>query len=115
MRLWSASIALLGLLTGCVTSEEAAHHDHESRGKAVYRESCMICHGIHGTGDGWVRFHPPVADLTADRIKQKSDADLLASIHEGRANTAMGSWRLVLSQEDRVDVLAYIRTLQQRR
>jgi mono/diheme cytochrome c family protein len=104
-------LALL-LSAGCATPPTDTNHDHETRGKAIFRESCMLCHGMNGAGDGWVRFSPPVTDLTAPRIQQKLDDELLKSIHEGRGNTAMGSWRLVLSDEDRKDVLSYIRSLQ---
>ncbi len=107
-------LALLVLMAGagCATPPAETNHDHETRGKAIYREYCMLCHGMEGTGDGWVRFSPPVTNLTAPRVKEKSDEELLQSIHEGRGNTAMGSWRLVLSEEDRKDVLSYIRSLQ---
>lgn len=109
----SAALSIaFALSAGCAIAPAEGAHDHERRGKAVYREYCMICHGLSGTGDGWVRFSPPVTDLTAAHIAQKTDDELLKSIHEGRSNTAMGSWRLVLSPEDRKDVVAYIRTLQ---
>jgi hypothetical protein len=58
-----------------------------------------------------VQFDPPVADLTSPVIQRKSDGELIKTIHAGRPNTAMGSWRLALSEEEIHDVVAYLRTL----
>jgi mono/diheme cytochrome c family protein len=41
----------------------------------------------------------------------KSDADLLAVITNGKPRTAMLAWKDQLTDEQRQDVLAYIRTL----
>ena len=51
------------------------------------------------------------ADLTSQRVRETVDTGLIKTIHDGRANTAMGTWRLVLSDEEIEDVVAYIRTL----
>ena len=82
-----------------------------ANGKMIYGENCATCHGSTGRGDGYVRFNPPVADLTSPTIQRKLDGDLIKSIHAGRSNTAMGSWRLALSEEEIHDVVAYLRTL----
>jgi len=82
-----------------------------ANGKMVYGENCATCHGSTGRGDGYVRFNPRVADLTSPAIQRKLDGELIKTIHEGRSNTAMGSWRLALSEEEIHDVVAYLRTL----
>lgn len=82
-----------------------------NRGKSLFIRYCQACHGVQGKGDGYIMFSPPVADLSAPRVQTKPDAELAKLIHDGRSNTAMGSWRLVLSQEEIRDVVAYIRTL----
>ena len=56
------------------------------------------------------KFDPPVADLTSSEVLMKPDSRLLKSIHEGRPNTAMDSWKRVMSDEATRDVLAYILT-----
>jgi mono/diheme cytochrome c family protein len=109
---FTAAMALI--VVGVVTIAAALDLADAPRGKAVYGQYCQACHGPKGQGDGWVMFYPPVTDLTADRVKSRTDKQLLTTIHQGRSNTAMGSWRLVLSDEERHDVLAYIRTLQKR-
>jgi mono/diheme cytochrome c family protein len=46
-------------------------------------------------------------------VQGKLNSGLYKSIHEGRANTAMGAWTYALSDQEIRDVVAYIRTLGQ--
>jgi mono/diheme cytochrome c family protein len=82
-----------------------------AEGKRIYKARCLACHGPFGQGDGYVQFNPPVADLTSERIQKKLDAEMVRSIHQGRANTAIGSWRLVLSEGEILAVVQYERKL----
>lgn len=84
-----------------------------ANGKMIYGDNCATCHGGSGRGDGYVGFDPPVADLTSPAIQRKLDGELIKTIHAGRSNTAMGSWRFALSDEEIHDVVAYLRTLKQ--
>jgi mono/diheme cytochrome c family protein len=88
-----------------------AHAADLSKGKSVYTEVCMICHGLDGRGAGSVKLNPPPADLTSAAVQGKLDTGLFKSIHDGQKNTAMGAWKYVLSDEEIQDVIAYVRTL----
>jgi mono/diheme cytochrome c family protein len=88
----------------------AADERNLARGKRLYEKYCLACHGPLGRGDGAVQFDPPVADLTSSEVLTKPDSRLLESIHEGRTNTAMDSWKRAMSDEATRDVLAYILT-----
>ena len=79
------------------------------RGKKMFVKYCSGCHGPSGRGDGYRLLGSSPADFTSLASKQKSDADLLKTIHEGKAN--MPAWELRFSQKDSRDVLEYIRTL----
>lgn len=81
------------------------------KGKTLYANLCIRCHGVEGKGNGAMTFTPPVADLTAPAAQAKLDATLLKTIHDGRKDTAMGAWKFVLSQEEMRDVTAYLRQL----
>lgn len=81
-----------------------------ARGQKLYEKYCLACHGPQGKGDGATQFEPPVADLTSSEVLLKPDSRLLKSIHEGRPNTAMDTWKQVMSEEATRDVLAYILT-----
>jgi mono/diheme cytochrome c family protein len=82
-----------------------------SKGKSIYMELCMACHGLDGRGAGSVKLNPPPADLTSAGVQEKLDAGLFKSIHDGRKNTAMGTWKYALSDDEIRDVIMYVRTL----
>jgi len=84
------------------------------KGKAIFQQSCSVCHGPSGQGDGYRNLTPPPADLTSPTIQGKADEALLGSIREGHPNTAMGTWKMAFSEEEMRDVLAYIRILQEK-
>src|SRR2546422_11213490 len=91
-----------------------------SAGKQVYTKWCAGCHGDNGAGDGPGARHmiPPPRDFTGAVYQIRStssgqlptDADLLRSIDEGLPGTAMPGWQSRLSDRQRRDVLAYIKT-----
>lgn len=80
-----------------------------SNGKRIFTRHCAGCHGPQGKGDGYLLLGPEPANLTRPATKNKSDATLLNTIHEGKPN--MPSWKIRLSEDDSRAVLAYIRTL----
>jgi len=82
-----------------------------SKGKSIYMELCMACHGLDGRGARSVKLNPPPADLTSAGVQEKLDAGLFKSIHDGRKNTAMGTWKYALSDDEIRDVIMYVRTL----
>jgi mono/diheme cytochrome c family protein len=89
-------------------------------GKIVYQKWCAGCHGDQGAGDGVAARHmiPPPRDFTGAIYQIRStasgnlptDADLMRSLDEGLHGTAMPGWRNALSDRERRDVLAYIKT-----
>jgi len=83
------------------------------KGKETYKTYCLPCHGIHGTGDGPASkvLTPPPADFTSKKTRGKADEKLLAIIENGKPKTAMPPWKGTLSEQQRRDVLGYIRTL----
>ena len=58
------------------------------KGKSIYMELCMACHGLDGRGVGSVKLNPPPQDLTSAGVQEKLDAGLFKSIHDGRKNKA---------------------------
>jgi hypothetical protein len=58
-----------------------------------------------------MKLNPPPADLTSVGVQRKLDAGLFKSIHDGRKNTVMGTWKYALSDEQIRDVIMYLRTL----
>ena len=91
-----------------------------TKGKAVYVKWCAGCHGDGGAGDGPAASHmlPRPRDFTGAIYKIRTtasgqlptDQDVLRSIDEGLPGTAMPAWKDRLSERERRDVLAYLKT-----
>jgi mono/diheme cytochrome c family protein len=108
-----AQVVLLCLAGGCSALTGTQPADTPlARGQAVFEKHCQVCHGARGKGDCYPFLKPPPADLTAAEVQSKPDVQLLNTIREGHAETAMGAWRVSLSDGESWDVLAYVRTLQ---
>ncbi|MGC3973408.1 MAG: cytochrome c [Nitrospira sp.] len=99
------------ILFSAIVAGVYAGSGNAGKGKTLYANLCIRCHGVEGKGNGAMTFTPPVADLTAPAAQAKLDATLLKSIHDGRKDTAMGAWKFVLSEEEMRDVTAYLRQL----
>jgi mono/diheme cytochrome c family protein len=83
------------------------------QGKPIYEDRCASCHGLQGRGDGPQApfLSPRPGNLVSAGISVKSDKELLAVIANGKPRTAMPAWKDLLTEEERRDVLAYIRSL----
>jgi len=89
-------------------------------GKRVYVKWCAGCHGDAGAGDGAAAAYmlPRPRNFTSGLYKIRTtasgqlptDADLERAIDEGLPGSAMPGWKGRLSQSERRDVRAYIKT-----
>jgi len=86
-----------------------------ARGKSVYTQHCLACHGTGGWGDGPAASSLKVAPANFHRIRSflKSDEELLRTIEHGVVFSPMHAWRGRLTDGEMYDVLAYIRLLSQ--
>jgi mono/diheme cytochrome c family protein len=83
-------------------------------GAVLYTQSCAVCHGDEGRGDGpgGVALDPKPADLTAEHVQANSDGALFYIVSHGVEGTAMPGWDEQLSEEQRWRVVNYLRTLE---
>ncbi len=87
-------------------------------GQTIFNINCASCHGPQGQGDGLAAaaLNPKPANL-ADRqmLDSLSDGYLFWRVSEGGAlapfNSAMPAWKAALSEEQRWQVISYIRSL----
>src|SRR5947207_3636030 len=89
-------------------------------GKKVYEKWCAGCHGETGAGDGPSAAHmlPRPRNFTGALYKIRTtasgqlptDADLMRAIDEGLPGSAMPAWQGRLSEGERRDVAAYLKT-----
>src|SRR2546428_14026409 len=115
-RLPTAALAL-GVLLCAPCSLRA---QDTTAGKKVYVKWCTGCHGDGGAGDGPAASHmlPRPRDFTGAIYKIRTtasgqlptDQDVLRWIDEGLPGTAMPAWKDRLSERERRDVLAYLKT-----
>lgn len=89
-------------------------------GKAIYNKYCHFCHGPKGLGDGpvGIAISPHPADFVNDTKRMsKTDHEIFLSITKGvhrdvgGEEMAMPRWQDILTENDRWDVIAYIRFL----
>ncbi len=82
-------------------------------GQALYRANCAVCHGPAGYGDGPAAraLHPRPADLTARHTADHTVGDLFWWLSHGIRGSAMPAFGGTLSEEERWDVINFVRTL----
>ncbi len=80
-----------------------------TKGKVVYDKYCSSCHGRGGEGLGPVSGLPDFSNAKA--LAKKSDTELFNVITNGGRGSGMPAWEQVLNEQERWNVLAYIRTL----
>jgi mono/diheme cytochrome c family protein len=93
-----------------VPAATSARQEHP--GQRTYLQYCSPCHGQKGRGDGpaAVAFHPPPADYTnPDGIPKMTDEQVMEVITKGRG--AMPAWGAILTREQLVPLVAYLREL----
>ncbi len=85
-----------------------------ARGKKVFKEQCVVCHGPGGLGDGIIikkglGFYP--VNLTTPIISQRSDGYIYAYIRYG-GKVMMPAYSESISERDAWHVVNYVRKLQ---
>jgi len=85
-----------------------------ARGAVIYAEACAACHGLRGGADGEQAVNmdpPPIAFNDAARARERSLFSLFEVVTQGLDDTAMTSFKDLLSEEDRWAVSFYAATL----
>ncbi|MEQ9289572.1 MAG: cytochrome c [Cyclobacteriaceae bacterium] len=82
-------------------------------GKKLFATMCAICHGDKGKGDGiaGAALNPKPTNMTTAAFHAQSDGAIFWKITEGRA--PMASYKATLSEEQRWQLVTYIRSMKQ--
>ena len=82
-----------------------------ARGQQLYTQNCMVCHGVQGRGDGPAArtLRPPPADLS-QHVTAHTEGELWWFITNGVQGTQMPAWKSVLTDNERWDLVNYIRS-----
>ena len=106
-------IGVLWVFGFFIPSVALAETGDSTKGERVFNNFCVACHGPQGKGDGPLAkdLTPPPANLTSQDVRQDSDEELLGIIRNGQPGTAMPPWKASLTEQQILDVLAYVRRL----
>jgi mono/diheme cytochrome c family protein len=87
--------------------------DSVESGGAIFATNCAVCHGAEGRGDGpsAESLETKPADLTEGHVQELSDGSLFYIVSHGKPETPMPAWEGVLEEEDRWNVVNFLRTL----
>jgi len=89
----------------------AGNNTSLKEGKTLYMSYCTPCHGDKGRGDGVAAASLSVkpADHSSDNVQKETDGALYWMITQGR--NPMPTYQQTLSDNQRWELVAYIRTL----
>ena len=81
------------------------------RGAATFKNFCIACHGTKGLGDGpgGKYLTPKPANLRSSRVQDQVDGEIFWKITNGKG--PMIKWGPMIKENDRWDLVNYIRTL----
>jgi copper transport protein len=81
-------------------------------GQQLYTQSCLVCHGETGRGDGPAgrALRPPPADFRVHMAAGHTDGQLFDWLSNGVPGTSMPAFKDQLSVADRWNLINYLRT-----
>ena len=103
--------SFLLLSTLAVAQRVEPSSENISKGEAIYKKHCEMCHGATGQGDGPAgkRMNPKPSNFQdKEKMAAGSDEDLLKQITKGKS--PMPPFERKLKEDERWMVLHYIRT-----
>src|ERR1035437_2612993 len=83
-----------------------------TKGKALYTQMCVVCHGAKGKGDGaaGAALKPKPTDFSSPASSSQTDGALYWKLTEGKK--LMASYKKILKDEQRWQLISYMRELQ---
>ncbi len=104
---------MFALSLALATGAQAVIQGAPQAGKPIFEQRCATCHGLKGRGDGPRApfLSPRPASLISAGTSVKTDKELFEIIANGKPRTAMPGWNDTLTEQQRWDLVAYIRAL----
>lgn len=83
------------------------------KGAAIFKTRCTVCHGNEGKGDGpgGKALNPKPANFSTDKVQSQTDGEIFWKITNGKG--AMIKWEPILSEEERWQLVNFVRTLKE--
>ncbi len=111
-------LGIMFLFTGALAGPDLL--PSEVRGESVYQRACATCHGDNGNGNGPAAKYldPLPRNFTTGMYKFRStpngelptDQDLVRIVEDGIPRTQMPGWKGLLTRQEILDVVAYLKT-----
>ncbi len=113
MRTFSVICALGIVILGSSWAAGQTARGNPEAGQAVYEKQCLRCHGskLDGKGPDSQDLIVRPANLQSQTSRTKTDWELLVTISNGVLFSPMHSFRGKLTDQQMLDVLAYIRSV----
>jgi mono/diheme cytochrome c family protein len=104
-------VALLLVTTSVVSAQTS--RGNPKTGESIYQQHCLRCHGekLDGNGPDASDFIVRPANLRSTQSRTKTDWELLVALSNGVLFSPMHSYRGKLNDEQMLDVLSYIRSV----
>ena len=96
-----------------LTLKDLKFRGNTRRGRIIYKNACVACHGKNGEGDGLLAqlIQIEMVDFTRpERMRVLSDRKLIKTITEGKGDF-MPSWKGTLNDDEIIDVATYVRLI----
>lgn len=106
-------LAVTAYPTSFSASPSAYSVDRLAKAEGLFAKHCALCHGATGHGDGPAMRAMGIlaADLTAPHTGDHTEGDMYWWITHGRQDTVMEGVESETSEEDRWDLVNYVRLL----
>ncbi|MDM8159597.1 cytochrome c [Labilibaculum sp. K2S] len=93
-----------------ITNPLKGNEEATKAGKKLFQQQCVVCHGDSGKGDGVasVALNPKPANFNSENVQKETDGAIFWKITNGRP--PMVSYKDMLTEEQRWQLVNYIRT-----
>lgn len=113
MKRFAVGCALAAIVFGSSWAAGQTVRGNPEAGQAVYEKQCLRCHGskLDGKGPDSQDLIVRPANLQSHSSRSKTDWELLVTISNGVLFSPMHGFRGKLTDQQMLDVLAYIRSV----
>jgi mono/diheme cytochrome c family protein len=109
-------VALFTALATFASADKSPAKGDPTKGKEVYKKTCIICHNPDGSGGKKLtpQGNPSRDFRDAAFWASRTDEQIRKTVNEGVAKSGMTAWKGILKPQQIEDVIAYVKTFAQK-